>query len=417
LSAAGPQSIADVWITSGAKNRRFGPVAEVEGDMEPPEATMPAPEATIPNDPLTLAIAAHERAIALRGQTRLPQAERACRRALALYTRSDGPKSPDVANASFELGQILEARDQARAARRAYVRARAILGAPRGGRRADPDVARLSIRALACVAGIDRQLGAYAAAERGFRATLAETKRVLGPRDLDIASLLNNLGVLRKYQGRFDEAVVFYRRALPLLKAEARRSGEGGALATLYHNLGGIEHARGRYAAGEPHARRSVALREAELGPNHIAVAADVAALAALVEGRGRLDEAAALYSRALAIFRRKLGPRSAEVALDLAGLASVRQAQGRLAEAGRLYARALALQERVFGRRHPEVAMTLNNFAALERERGELSRARQLYARAWRTYRVTVGDRHRYTRLCLANLRAVDAERAKSRR
>src|SRR5207237_486877 len=124
-------------------------------------------------------------------------------------------------------------------------------------------------------------------------------------------------------QGRFDEAVVFYGQALPMLKAEARRSGERDALATLYHNLGGIEHARGRYAAGEPHARRSVALREAARGPDDVAVAADVAALAALVEGRGRLDEAAALYGRALAIFRRKLGPRSAEVALDLAGLAS----------------------------------------------------------------------------------------------
>ncbi|HXI60549.1 MAG TPA: tetratricopeptide repeat protein [Polyangia bacterium] len=375
---------------------------------------MPTPEATIPKDPLTLAITAHQRAAALRAETRLPQAERACRHALALYTRAEGGKSPDVANALFELGRILEGRDRARQARRAYLRARAILGPPRGGKNADLDVARLSIQALTCAATIDRQLGAYAAAERAFRVALAETKRVFGPDDLDVASLLNNLGVLRKYQGRFDEAVVFYRRALPMLKASARRNGDRSALATLYHNMGGIEHARGRYAAGEPHARRSVALREAELGPQDVTVAADVAALAALVEGRGRLDEAAALYQRALAIFRRKLGPRSAEVALDLAGLASVRQAQGRLPEARRLYERALTLQEQVFGRVHPEVAMTLNNFATLERQRGDLPRARALYARAWRTYRAIVGERHRYTRLCRANLRAVEKESAR---
>jgi tetratricopeptide (TPR) repeat protein len=371
------------------------------------EATMPAPEATIPRDPLTLAIAAHERAIALRARTRLPAAERACRRALALYTRAEGPRSPDVANALFELGQILEARDRLPAARAAYARSRAILGRPARGKDADPDVARLSIRVLTCLAGIDRQRGAYAAAERGFQAALREVTRVFGPRDLDVASLLNNLGVLRKYQGRFAEAIVFYKRALPMLE----RGGDRGALATLYHNLGGIEHARGRYAAGEPHARKSVELREAELGPHHIAVAADLAALAALVEGRGRLEEAAALYTRAIAIFKRKLGPASAEVALDLAGLASVRQAQGKLGEARRLYARALPLQERVFGAGHPEVAMTLNNFAALERERGDLTRALALYTRAWKTYRAAVGPRHVHARLCLANLRSVEAE------
>ncbi|HVZ75344.1 MAG TPA: tetratricopeptide repeat protein [Polyangia bacterium] len=371
---------------------------------------MTAPEATIPVDPLTLAIAAHERAIALRAQTKLPAAETACRRAIAHYTRAAGPRSPDVANALFELGQILEARDRPRDARKAYVRARAILGKPPARPRdeGEADVARLSIRVLMARAGVDRALGAYAVAERGFHAALAETKRAFGPRDLDVASLFNNLGVLRKYQGRFDEAVVFYKQALPMLVAAAKRDGDTGPLATLYHNLGGIEHARGRYAAGEPWARKSVALREKAHGPDDVTVAADVAALAALVEGRGRLDEAAALYVRAIAIFRRKLGPRSAEVALDLAGLASVRQAQGKLAEARRLYLRSLALQEHVFGKGHPEVAMTLNNFAALERARGELARAEALYARAYAVYREAVGPRHVHARLTHANWRAV---------
>ncbi len=213
--------MADVWITSGAKNRRFdrgGGGGEADdgeaddgeaddgeaddgeaddGDMKRLEATMPTPETTIPKDPLTLAIAAHQRAIAFRARTRLPDAERACRRALALYTRAEGRNSPDVANAWFELGAILEARDRLRQARQAYGRARAILGPPRGGKNVDADVARLSIQALTCAAGIDRQRGAYPAAERGFRAALAETRRIFGPRDLDVASLLNNLGVLR----------------------------------------------------------------------------------------------------------------------------------------------------------------------------------------------------------------------------
>jgi tetratricopeptide (TPR) repeat protein len=365
------------------------------------------PGGSIPRDPLTLAIAAHERAISLREATRLPEAERHCRRALALYTKAEGRSHPDVANALVELGQILEARDQLREARRCHARALAILGPARGGE-ADPDIARLRVRARIFVAGIDRGLGAYAAADRGFRVALREATRAFGRDDLDVAGILNNLGVLRKYQGRYAEAVRFYRRALPLLE----KDGDRGALATLFHNLGGIDHARGRYAAGEPHARKSVALREAALGPDHVSVAADVAALAALVEGNGRLDEAAALYERALGVFRRKLGGDSSEVALNLSSLAGLRQRQGRLPAAERLYTRALALQERAFGRGHPEVAMTLNNAAFLARERGQLARAESLYDRALQSFRRVLGGQHPHTRLCLANLRAAQAER-----
>jgi tetratricopeptide (TPR) repeat protein len=369
-------------------------------------------EGSISRDPLTLAIAAHEKAIALREVTKLAEAERQCRRALALYTRAEGASHPDVANALVELGQILESRDQLRAARQCHARALAILDRVMRGPDVDTDFVRLRVRARVFLANIDRGLGAYAAADRAFQAALREVTKSFGPDDLDVAGILNNLGVLRKYQGRYTEAARFYRRALPLLEAGADR----GALATLFHNMGGIEHARQRYAAAEPFARRSVELREAELGPDHVAVAADVAALAAIVEGRGRLDEAAELYERALAVFTRKLGPASAEVALNLASLAVLRQQQGRRAESAKLYARALELQQRVFGRGHPEVALTLNNLAMLARDEDDLPRAASLYTRALATFRRVLGAKHPHTRLALANLRGVNAERARSK-
>ena len=209
-------------------------------------------------------------------------------------------------------------------------------------------------------------------ADRGYRTALAETRRRFGPRDRYIAGVLNDLGVLRKAQGRYDEAFAFYRRALPLVPRGDRQ-----ALATLAHNLGGIEHARGNFARAEPHARRSVRLRTTLVGAGHPSVAADVAALAAIVEARGRLAEAAALYRRALAVFNRVLGPQSLEVGLNLACLAAVEQRRDAPARARSLYARALAIQERVLGRHHADVAMTVNNLAVLERDAGDLAARR----------------------------------------
>ena len=351
---------------------------------------------------------AHEQAIALRAAGNFAAAERACRRAVAGYEAVEGRRHPDVANALVELGLILEARDQLREAARCQRRALDILARDRSR---DPDIARLSIRARTALASIDRVLGAYAAANRGYQAALAIIRRRFGPRDRYVCGVLNDLGVLRKAQGRYDEAVAFYRRALPLIPRSDRD-----ARATLAHNLGGIEHARGNYARAEPHARRSVQLRAALHGAAHPAVAADVAALAAIVDARGRLTEAAALYRRALAVFTRKLGTRSLEVGLNLASLAAVEQRRGGRARARGLYARALAIQERLLGRDHADVAMTVNNLAVLERDAGRLERSATLFRRAHASFRRALGDRHPHTALAAANRRAVEAERLKNR-
>ena len=178
--------------------------------------------------------------------------------------------------------------------------------------------------------------------------------------------------------------------------------------ATLFHNLGGLEHARGRYAEGEPHARRSVEIRERLLGPDHPDTAADVAALAALLDGQGKYDEAEQLYRRALAVFERAYGPEHYEVAVNLNNLAALYHAtrasgRGRAAvparprrqgetardrtprrgddaeqpggllqvaaevdEAARLYRRALAIFEAALPPTHPKLTTCRENYERL---------------------------------------------------
>ena len=295
---------------------------------------------------------------------------------------------------------MLESRDQLAEAAGCQRRALSIL-APAGGRH--PDFARLAIEARMALAAVQRTRGALRESDRLNRAALAAARR-LGPRDPLVAAALNNLGVLRKAEGRYAEAAAFYQRVAPLLPR-----GDAQSRATLHHNLGGIAHARGRFAEAEPHARRAVALRESVLGRGHPVVAADVAALAAVVEARGRYAEAARLYRRALAVFVRRLGRDSLEAGLAEAGLAAVEQQRGRAAAATRLYAHALRVLERKLGRDHADVALTVNNLAVLNQQAGRLREAADLFRRAGRSFQRALGANHPHTRLAKNNRKNIE--------
>src|SRR5262249_43743627 len=104
-----------------------------------------------------------------------------------------------------------------------------------------------------------RALGENRKADVILGSALTLARKVYGRDAVETCPLLNARAVLFKYQGRFSEAARLYRRALNLLTAAHGRDHPD--LATIYHNLGGLEHARGRHAKGEPFARKAVALR------------------------------------------------------------------------------------------------------------------------------------------------------------
>ena len=205
-----------------------------------------------------------------------------------------------------------------------------------------------------------------------------------------------------KYAGRFTAAERAYRGAMAL--ALTRRTPDSAVLADLYHNLGGLEHARRRFAAAEPLARRAVELRTLALGEHHPAVAADCAALAPILDALGHSEAAELLLRQALQV----LAPDHKDIAPALNNLAAIRHRAGAPREAEQLYRRALALKQRQHGARHGELAPTLNNLATLLCEQGRAAEAVTLYQRALEILERSVEPDHPSLAICRANARAM---------
>jgi tetratricopeptide (TPR) repeat protein len=311
-----------------------------------------------------------------RTQGRQQEAEPLLQRALLLVETQ--PAAIELSEVVVEAGRLAQDGGDNAEAERLFTRAlNTAEQTPEG-----PEREGTRALALAALAGSWRRQGRYREAEPAFRQALALAASAFGPDSLEVSYTLNDLAITFKFSGRFDEAEQLYRRSLEIL-TRAVGTDEHPDVASLYHNLGGLEHARGRFAKAEKPARRSVEIRERALGPDHFHVAADRAALASILDALGRQDEAEQLLRQALAVFERHYGPDHYEVAVNLNNLAAIEQRRGNLEQAEALYRRALAIKERVLGPASPETGFTLNNLAVVCRRRGHLEEAEALYQRA----------------------------------
>jgi len=90
-------------------------------------------------------------------------------------------------------------------------------------------------------AGAKRDHGRYSMAESAYIQALDLAGKLYGPDSLAAAGVANNLAVAYKYMGRFHDAAILYLRAIRIIRK--RLGATHPEMASIYHNLGGLEHA------------------------------------------------------------------------------------------------------------------------------------------------------------------------------
>ncbi|MCA9501168.1 MAG: tetratricopeptide repeat protein, partial [Nitrospira sp.] len=146
----------------------------------------------------------------------------------------------------------------------------------------------------------------YAEAEPLYQRALAINEQVLEPTHPEVATSLNNLGLLYKNQGQYADADPLYQRALAI--REQTLGPTHPEVATSLNNLGVLYAAQERYSDVEPLYQRTLHIQETSLGHNHPDVGQSLNNLACLYVAQGRYADAEPLYQRALAILEKSLG-------------------------------------------------------------------------------------------------------------
>jgi tetratricopeptide (TPR) repeat protein len=344
-----------------------------------------------------------ERAWTLHAARRLDEAFATCREALCIADVSEGHDSLDVANLLNDLTEIEADRQNFDAAAALAERARTI-EEELGDRLIGEDAARIRLKTCELLGEIRRNQGDYACAEIDLLSAVTVAETEFGDASEEAAGARNNLAVLYKHSGRFDDGLRLYERALAAMIAAERE--ECLAISVIYHNIGGILHARGDFIAAEAPGRRAWEISRRLLGDDDPRVMLDATAYAAILDGLERYDESEPIYRSALSIYEKAFAAEHAEIATTLHNLAAVLAAVGNNAGAEEHYRRALAIQERTFGGDHPAVALTSNNLGRLLIDSGRRGEGVTLLERAVAILEQRIAPEHPHLVAARDNLR-----------
>ncbi len=230
----------------------------------------------------------------------------------------------------------------------------------------------------------------------------------------DLAGQPATQAPLMRTMGRVYTELSLFAQAEPLVResvvaAEAMAAEDAAAsrleLAAGLYELAKLCTWTDRGGEAEEHARRSLAIRETELGPVSAEVGQSLNALGIALQMQDRLDAAATVHEQAVSVREAVFGTQSEEAAASLHNLASVHFFRGDLDQAAALYRRSADIELARRGRDNHGYATSLHTLAMVRQDQGRLRDALALARQALAIRERVLGEDHHHVALSLAVL------------
>lgn len=247
-------------------------------------------------------------------------------------------------------------------------------------------------------------LGAVSPEDLGRDATLrdmldkqdAELSRKFADQPLIEATLRLTIGNTYSALGHFEEGEPHLRRAVELRKANLGPDHEdtAEAMQRLAANL----RARSLYDEAEPLLREAVAIQERTVGTDAVETLTSRYELATLLRVMQRYDEAETVSRDVLDTCRSELGPSNKLTLEARQNLAAVYNSTGRRGEARSLTEETIRLQTETLGPDHPDTLLSRFDLAIGPCGSGHHEAAAAMYPDLITAHERTLGDQHRMT-------------------
>ncbi len=236
-----------------------------------------------------------------------------------------------------------------------------------------------------------RHLGKYNEARPLYEEALSIKKNLYGVKHPNYATSLNNLAGLLVELDQYNEAEPKYNEAIEIYEK---------SLGTGHYNyinskfsLGKLYHKKGNFSKAEQLYRETIPKKKEILGEAHPDYSNSLSNLASLLRTIGNYQESMKLYNEALQLKANVFGAEHPYYIATLTNLASLYTDMKEYDEAEPLYLEALELQGKLLGKGHPDYSLTLNSLAGLYNNIGEYDKAEPLFKEAMDIRKEMLGD------------------------
>ncbi|MBC7873828.1 MAG: CHAT domain-containing protein [Ferruginibacter sp.] len=225
---------------------------------------------------------------------------------------------------------------------------------------------------------VQKAVGKYEEAESSYKKSLAIYKDLGKTNHPDYTNPVNNLGELYRTMGRLQEAVYAFEEVIDLRKRTLGTNHPN--YANAVNNLALVEFAIGMYPEAEKHLLECKEIYKKTLGEKDKLYANSLNNLASLYKAQGKLEKAEENYKECLRIFKVTYGETSDRYGIYLGGLGGTYRQMKRYDEAITLTLQSLAIIKSKLGENHYDHIETEYNLAETYREAGKYREAEKHY-------------------------------------
>ena len=232
---------------------------------------------------------------------------------------------------------------------------------------------------------VQKALGKYNEAEYSYRKALQIYVSAGKREHPDYTNPLNNLGELYRTMGRLQDAVYAFEEVISIRKKTLGT--QHANYANALNNLALVEFAIGKYPDAEKHLEECLAIYKTTLGEKDKYYANCLNNLASVYKANGNLKKAETTYQTCISIYKATYGATSDKYGIYLGGLAGTYRQMKRYPEAIALTLQSLAILRNKLGEYHYDHIETEYNLAETYREAGQAAEAEKHYQNAMKGY------------------------------
>jgi tetratricopeptide (TPR) repeat protein len=232
------------------------------------------------------------------------------------------------------------------------------------------------------------KLGQFNKAEELYDILLNQTTN-----EREKSHLYHMLGMVNDGQGKYEEAIGFYKKSLEIQQKILPANHPD--LATSYNNIGLVYKNMGEYSKALSYYEKDLEISQKTLPANHPDFAQSYNNIGMVYDNMGKYSKALSSHEKALEIYQKTLPANHPSLATSYNNIGGVYKNMGEYSKAISSHEKALEIRQKTLPANHPHLATSYNNIGMVYDNMGEYSRALSSHEKALEIDQKTLPANH----------------------